>query len=102
MFPTKISIRVYAYPTPDQVDPEIGTRLLNLVLPIPGHLLVATLEPHQPGDELHYLVQNDDLYAVLVNRYPDEAEMLRQIIPLGQVTKVPINCCEVYQPKELT
>lgn|GEM_PF-4412867 len=100
MFPASIYIRVYQYPAPDELNPELRLLILNLLLPVRSYLLVGTLEPYRAGDETVYLIDNDDLFMALSTRHPNRIEELRPLIPIGQVTKVPISCCEVYRPTE--
>ena len=93
MFPKDISVRVYRYPPSFPL--EFAKALLDLVLPIPGYLLVATTEPQHAGDEHWYYFLNNDIREVLEKQFRNDASRYYGYLPLGQMTIIPIDCCDI-------
>lgn len=86
-------IRLIRLPTEER---ELFQRLLGLYLPIRSYLLISTYVPRRSGDEQTYLVHNDDIWKALTARGPIlDAERFRQDFPVGQVTRIPVDCCEI-------
>lgn len=100
MFPKDIFVRVYRYPA--DLPIELARAILNLILPVPGYLLVATTEPRHPGDECWYRIPNDDIRAGLWHRFREGAAQYNRYLPMGQMTLILVDCCEAYTPKENT
>lgn len=98
MFPKDILVRVYCYPA--SLPIELSRAILNLILPVPGYLLVATTEPQHPGDEDWYRIQNNDIRDRLRDRFQEAAARFDDDLPIGQMTMIPIDCCEIYVPRE--
>ncbi len=98
MFPKDILVRVYRYPA--SLPIELSRAILNLILPVPGYLLVATTEPQHPGDECWYRIRNIDIRDQLKSRFQEEMTRFDSDLPIGQVTLIPIDCCEIYVPRE--
>lgn len=90
---TDLRIRIVRVPKGKR---RLFSKLLGLYLPVRSYLLVRTTEPCHSGDELVYLVHNDDIWAALQARsHLHEGAWFKKHFPIGQVTCVPINCCEV-------
>ncbi|MFA9261977.1 MAG: hypothetical protein ACEQSB_01270 [Undibacterium sp.] len=98
MFPQDINVRVYRYPADFPL--ELARAILNLILPVRGYLLVATTEPRHVGDERHYRLLADDVREALEKKFPNDASRYFSFLPIGQMLKIPVDCCEVYTPKE--
>lgn len=92
------TLYVFIYRVPrNGLDEELAGKLLGLVVPVWSYLLIGTREPCHPWeDATSYSVCNDDIRQALVAHYgPTVAESLYRFLPVGQVTKVPVDCCEI-------
>lgn len=90
---TNLRIRVFRIPKGKK---RLLGKLRGLYLPVRNYLLVRTLEPCHSGDELVYLIHNDDIWAAFKARsHIHEGAWFKQRFPVGQVTPIPTNCCEV-------
>lgn len=90
-------IRIFIYREPKNGLPKaLARRLFGIQVRVRGYLLIATTEPKHSEDALVYLVHNDDLRLALVERYRlASTEALYPLLPVGQVTRVQVDCCEV-------
>lgn len=92
-------IRIFIYREPKNGLPKaLARRLFGIQVRVRGYLLIATKEPKHSEDALVYLVHNDDLRLALVERYGlaiAKRFYRRQSLPVGHVTKIPVDCCEV-------
>lgn len=92
------TIYVFIYQAPRSgVHPELAKKLLGLVVPVWDYLLIGTQEALYPWEDATvYSVCNDDIREALVSHYgPNTAETLYPFLPVGQLTRVPVDCCEI-------
>lgn len=99
-------IRIFICRTPKSRGREaLAKRLFGISVRVRGYLLLATEEPTYPWEDRSiYLVHNDDLRDALAERYgPAVAKRFyqRQSLPVGHVTPVPVDCCEIIPHSSL-
>lgn len=91
------TIYVFIYQVPrNGLAEDLAQKLLGIVVPVWGHLLIGTREPLYPWENATvYSVYNNDIRAALVAHHgPTVAEKLYPLLPIGQVTDIPVDCCE--------